>query len=274
MSAIVIRSIRSAVGFLDRSHGRRRVEIASFISVLCCFFPCRRDGGAPVVGRPEIIIVRRRGRHARLGCVLGHRKPGLDAVSQDGARLPFGLHRAAHDDDLVDLHQFAVGGPHLGEQHYIHLAVQVFQGDEGHRLPFLGVQRAQPGHQPGQRDRFGVPTRVQFAAAGGDDALQVGQLVLQRVLGQIDADEFLLPVEQLAPVDRLDVLLRPQDSRVQLGAAGAAEEGELPGLGRGVAAGAVAHEAVERVDHPRPRPPLTEHADAGHRLQCPLAHAP
>ncbi len=103
--------------------------------------------------------------------------------------------------------------------------------------------------------------------------MQLGQPVLQGVLGQVDADEFLFPIEHLAPVEGLDLFLRPQQGDVDPERAAAAEEGHLPGLGRGVGAGAVADHAVERVEDARPRPPFVEHADAGHRLQRSLAHA-
>ena len=169
----------------------------------------------------------------------------------------------------------ATGGPDLRKEDAIDLAVQVFQGDEGHWLALLGVQRAHAGHQPGQGDALAVPGGVQFARARGDDALQVAQAVLQRVLGQVDADQLLFPIEQLPALHLGHVLLRAQQVDGHLEAAAvAAEEGHLTGGGRGVGAAAVAEHTVERVQQLRPRAPLVEHAHLDHRLQGALADAP
>ena len=90
---------------------------------------------------------------------------------------------------------------------------------------------------------------------------------------RIDADQLLLPIEQLAALDLGRVLLGADEVDGDA-AAVAAEEGELADGGGGVGAAAVADHAVESVDHLRPRAPLVEAADLDHRLQRPLADAP
>ncbi len=166
-------------------------------------------------------------------------------VHQDLGRAAVGVHLAFDDDDLANRQKARKLAPRSREQHQVDNALNVFDGDEAHRLAGLGLVWADVGDQPGYAHFLLMLGLRQLAGEIGDQLLEGGLVGGKRMVGDVQTNQFAFPVEHFAPVymvhfGQLNVL----------GNAGShAKERHLPGprsLEMGVAGGYNAVECVQQ----------------------------
>ena len=149
---------------------------------------------------------------------------------------------AFDDDDLVGGELVAVLLPGAGEEQEFDAALDVFDGDEAHRLVGFGRVRAHGGDEARDANFFFMRGFAKLTGEITDDLRQSGLIFIERMIGDVKPDELALPVEHLALVHVVDF----GQADLFNDTSGGAKETHLPGIGGAEVIAGDGNNAVER----------------------------
>ena len=98
-----------------------------------------------------------------------------------------------------------VRSPGFGEEHEFDTALDIFDGDEAHRLAGFGGVGTDDFDTARHADFFLVASFTQLRRKITDEFGQHFLVGRERVVGEVHADEFALPVEGFAAIHVLDI---------------------------------------------------------------------
>ena len=119
-----------------------------------------------------------------------------DFIDQDFGLSPFPVDLAFSHDNRVDLQPVHYALPKAAEDHQLNRPLNVLQGDETHFAAVASAVGPDMGYLPRHANLLAMLGVGKLSAEMGDDPGKGIQMRGQGMIGDVDAQQFLLPAQQ------------------------------------------------------------------------------